>query len=433
MYNFFSFCGIFGLLFFVWLLSEDKRRVNWRLILCGLILQSILAAFIFLFPAGTHVFFIFNSLIVRLLESSTHGARFLFGSLAIPPGAVTEGGEQSLGFFLAFQAFPTIIFFSALISILYFFNIMQRVIKIFARTFSVLLRVSSAEALVVASNIFVGVEASLTVKPFLKNMTRSELCTLLTAGMATVASNVLALYVFTLQDLFPAIAGHLLSASLLSAPAAIITSKLIVPETARAETYGVHLEPEIHKDQSLFEAIINGSMSGLKMIAGISALLISVLGLVALCELILAGVGSYLNQYTSLSLTWSLKNILGFLFLPFATLLGIPPHDYNVVSELIGERLVVTEVVAYQDLARAIKDGVITSKRTMVITTYALCGFSHLASMAIFVGGLSAIIPERIKDISSVALRSLIAATVACFITACIAGVFFTERSVLFG
>jgi len=396
-------------------------------------LQFAIAAFIFLFPVGTKVFFILNEGIVRLLESSTHGARFLFGRLAIPPGQTSPNGETSLGFFLAFQAFPTIIFFSALVSILYFFNIMQYVIKLFARIFSRLLQISGAESLVAASNVFVGIEASLTVKPYLKNMTRSELCTVLTAGMATVASNVLALYVFTLQDVFPMIAGHLLSASLLSAPAAIITSKLLVPETETPETRAVDVEPHYEREKSLFEAIINGSMSGLKMITGIAALLIAVLGLVALVDMIFVGIGDKINAFMSLGIDWSITGLLGYLFYPLTFLLGVPTVDVPIVSEIIAERLVVTEVVAYQDLAAAIAEGVITSKRSIVIATYALCGFSHLASMAIFVGGLAALIPERIKDISSVAVRSLVAATCACLITACIAGLFFSEKSILLG
>ena len=433
VYNFVSFGGIFVLLGVAWVLSADRKNMNWRAIGWGIGLQLLIASFVFVVPAGTKVFLVVNDVVVKVLESAGAGAKFVFGRLALPQGQTNETGQESLGFILAFQAFPTIIFFSALIAILYYYRIMPLVIKGFAHIFTRSMRVSGAESLVVASNIFVGVEANLTVKPYLAKMTKSEICTLLTAGMATVASNVLALYVFSLKDVFPTIAGHLVSASLLSAPAAIVMSKVIMPESEQPETLGIHVQPHYEKDGSLFEAIINGANAGVKMIVGIVALLIAVLGLVALADLVLGGIGARVNPLLGIETQWSLKGICGYIFYPFTLIMGVPPADADVVSRIVGGRLVVTEVVSYNDLAAALQKGLLVHPRSAVITAYALCGFAHLASMGIFVGGVCALAPEKIKNIGPIAVRALIAATLACFMTACVAGTFFSEGSVLLG
>ena len=318
-------------------------------------------------------------------------------------------------------------------SILYFYNIIPRLIKAFAYLFTKLMKVSGAESLCAASNIFVGVESALTVKPFLKDMTKSELCTVLTAGMATVSSNILAVYVFSLYEVFPNIAGHLISASFLSAPAALAASKVLCPEADKPVTLGENIEPHIEKENSLFESIINGANAGVKLIVGIGALLIAVLGLVALFDLMLGYLGGFINQMFSISFNWSLQGILGVLFYPFTLVLGIPLSDVSPIAQLIGERVVVTELTAYQNLSTLISDGVIQSNRSIVVTTYALCGFAHVASMAIFIGGISAIVPEKTKDLVQVGWRSLLAATLACLLTACVAGLFFTHNSILIG
>ncbi|HSE84032.1 MAG TPA: nucleoside transporter C-terminal domain-containing protein [Thermodesulfobacteriota bacterium] len=431
IYNLISFVGIFILMAIAWLMSSDKRNINFRVIIWGVVLQLAFGAFVFIVPAGAKVFLYINDLVVIILNSASAGARFLFGRLALPPGTENEFGEPSLGFFLAFQAFPTIIFFSALMAILYFLNIMQKVIKGFSYAFTRLMRVSGAESLCAASNIFVGVESALTVKPYLNEMTRSEFCTVLTAGMATVSSNVLAIYVFSLQNQFPTIAGHLVSASILSAPAALIMSKILVPEREKPKTLGVDVIPHYEKEGSLFEAIINGAESGVKLIVGIAALLIAVLGLVALTDLIIGGIGEKVNTLLNIHIDWSLKGISGYIFYPFTLIIGIPLSDTFTISKIIGERAIVTEVVSYQDLAVAISQGLLHHERSAVVATYALCGFAHLASMAIFVGGVSALAPERKKALAAVGFRALIAATLACLMTACIAGTFFIEGSIL--
>ena len=433
IYNLVSFAGIFVLLAVAWTLSADRRNMNWRVIGWAVALQLLVALLIFVVPAGARVFLVVNDVVIKILESAGEGARFVFGPLALGPGQVSDSGEESLGFILAFQAFPTIIFFSALIAILYYARIMPLLIKAFAWVFTRLMRISGAESLVAASNIFVGVESMLTVKPYLARMTRSELCTILTAGMATVSSNVLALYVLSLQQQFPTIAGHLISASLLSAPAALAMSKILLPEGQQPETLGVQVEPHYERDGSLFEAVINGANAGVRMIAGIVALLIAVLGLVALVDLALSSIGGLVNPRIGLEGQWSLRGLFGYLFYPVTLVLGVPPADARAVARIIGERVIVTEVAAYGDLAEAMKNELLQNPRSAVIATYALCGFAHVASMAIFVGSLCALAPERTKNIGPVAVRALVAATLACLMTACVAGTFFTEGSILLG
>ncbi len=411
-----SLLGLVGFMIIAWLFSVARTNVNWRVVIWGLILQFSFAAFIFLVPAGTKVFLAINEFVVKVLDCAARGSEFAFGTLAISPGK-----EGSLGFILAFQALPTIIFFSALISLLYYCNIMPLMIRFFARIFTTLMKISGAEALTVSSNIFVGVESAFTVKPHIKNMTRSELCTMLTAGMATVGSNVLALYVFTLKDVFPTIAGHLVSASILSAPAAIVMAKLIWPETEVPETLGKDVRPHYDKPDNYFLAIIDGAQEGVKVILGITALLIAVLGLTALLDMFLGYIHSEL----------SLKAILGYIAYPLTYMLGVTPADVPHIAVLIGEKLVLTEVVAYLDLAQLLAGNVLTDPRSAVIATYALCGFTHIASMAIFVGGISTLAPEKTKEISQVAFRALLAATLACLMTGSVAGVFYSGAAIL--
>ncbi len=416
-----------------WLFSENRRCINWRVVLWGTLLQLLLAFFIFVVPAGSKIFLIVNDAVVRLLDCSTAGTRFLFGRLALSPGAKNSSGEESLGFILAFQALPTIIFFASLMALLYRIGVMPRLIKIFSRTFSRLMRISGAESLSVSSNIFVGVEANMTILPHLGTMTRSEFCTILAAGMSTTASSVLALYVVMLQPRFPAIAGHLVSSSILSAMAAIVMSKLLVPEAERPETLGIHIEPHYEKKTSFMETIIDGANEGVKMVVGIVSLLLAFLGIVALIDLLLTGIGVRLNGLLGVHVDWSLQGLLGYFFYPFTLIIGVPSSDAFAISKLIGERTVLTEIKSYQDLATLLSTNALQHPRSAVIATYALNGFAHFASLAIFVGGTAALVPKRTRDISSVGLRALVAATLACLMTAAVAGTFFVEGSILFG
>ena len=429
--NAISFLGFFALLAFTWLLSENRKVLNRKVVLWGIGLQLFIGVFVFVMPAGMKFFLFLNDAVLQLLEAATAGGKFVFGRLALPPGESGPAGEESLGFILAFQGFPTIIFFSALVSVLYFCNIMPWVIRGFAYIFTGLMKISGMESLVAASNIFVGIESALTVKPFLRDMTRSEACTMLALGMSTVSSNVLALYVMTLKDQFPTIAAHLISASLLSAPAALVTSKLLVPEQEHPVTLGRHIHPYYKKEDSLFEAVMSGAQSGIQMIVGIVALLIAVLGLVALVDLGLGAFGNAFNAVFHANLSWSLSGLLGYIFYPFTLLLGVPWQDAGAVAKIIGERAIVTEVVAYQDLASSIILGRIAHPRSVVIATYALCGFAHLASMSIFVGGFSALVREKRGLLASVSWRALLAATLACLLTACVAGMFYTDQTII--
>ena len=426
-YNIISFLGMIFLMFIAWAMSFNRKVINWRLIIWGIFIQLAFAIFIFKVPAGTKFFLALNNIVIKVLDSSAEGARFVFGRLALPPGTTNTAGETSLGFILAFQAFPTIIFFSAVTAILYFIRIIPVMIKWFAFLFTKLMKISGVESLCAISNVFFGIESVFTIKPHLKDLTKSELATILTVGMSTVASNVLALYVFSLRGQFPNIAGHLISASFLSAPAALIMSKLMFPETESPKTLGVKVTPHYEKEENIFMAVINGANAGLKFIVGIVALLIAVVSLVYLFDSFLKWGGHLLGFEHEVTL----KSLMGYLFYPITFMLGVPIEEVGAASQIIGEKMILTEVVAYNDLAKAVQEGVITSPRTIIITSYALCGFTHLASMAIFVGGIAALIPERTKHLTKMSFKCLIAATLACLLTACIAGLFASNTTII--
>jgi len=433
IYNLVSFGGIFAVAGLAWLCSRRKRVVNWRVVLGGIGLQLLIALFIFVVPAGRRFFLFINTIVVKVLESAVAGSSFLFGRLALPPGVVNEAGETSLGYFLIFQALPTIIFFAALVSALYYLRVMPLLVKFFARLFSRTLRVSGAESLCVSSEIFVGVESSLVVRPYLMDMTRSELVTIMTAGMATIASSVLATYVIFLQRFLPTIAGHLVSASFLAAPAALVTSKLVFPETEQPKTMGLNVQPHYDREDNFVTALINGGNAGLRLLGGIAAMLMAFLGLLALLDLVLGWFGGHLNSWLGWHVHWSLKSFLGYLFYPVTLAIGVPPVDAMEISRIIGERTVATELVSYQHLANLMAKGTLVHARSALVASYALCGFAHVASLAIFVGGYSALVPGRVKDISRLAFRALLAATLACLMTAAVAGTFLTDSSILLG
>lgn len=422
--------GFFILLLTAWLLSNNRKLVSWRVVVGGLGLQVTFALFIFIVPIGTDFFLLVNKVVMVVLNSASAGTTFLFGRLALPPGSESTNGETSLGFILALQALPTIVFFAALVGVLYYLGIMQKIIRLFAYIFTKLMRVSGAESLCAASNIFVGIESAFVIRPFLRTMTRSELCTILTAGMATVASSMLAVYIFMLKAKFPTIAGHLVSASIMNAPSAVVMSKILFPETNTPETLGQNVKLSYEKENNIFEAIINGANSGVKLVVGICALLLAFLGIVALVDKIFLFLGGMVNNWTGWPIDWSLKGLLGYIFYPYTVLIGIPFKDAIPIARIIGERMIVTEVTAFQDL-RTLLETMSLSPRSVVITTYALTGFAHVASLAIFVGGISALVPERLRDLSRLGFRALLGATLACLMTACIAGFFYSNSSIL--
>jgi len=384
-------------------------------------------------PVGAKFFLLVNKIVLAILESATEGIKFLFGRLALPPGTINEQGETSLGHFLAFQALPTVIFFAALVGALYYLRIMPLLIRAFSYVFTRLMRISGAESLCASSNIFVGIESALVIQPYLRKMTRSELVTILSACMGTIASTVLALYVSFLRGVLPTIAGHLVSASVLSAPAAVVMAKLIMPETEKPETLGIDVKPYYEREDNLIMAIINGSYSGLRFLGGIVALLLSFLGIVALINLVLGQLGVPLSNWLGLNIDLSLENLLGYVFYPFTVILGIPPDDAFKLSQVLGERTILTEVFSYRHLSELMTNGELVHPRSAIIASYALCGFAHVASLAIFVGGIGALVPSRLKDLSRLSLRALLAATLACLMTGAVAGTFFTQSSILLG
>ncbi len=367
-----------------------------------------------------------NDGVLTLIKASQKGTLFLFGPLALGPGQTLPDGTASIGFVLAMQVLPSVIFFSALLSGLYYLNIMPWLIRGFAVVFYKVMRLSGAEALSASANIFVGIESSLTVRPYLSKLTASELLTLLTCMMATVASTVLGIYVMALQSTFPQIAAHLISASVISIPCAILISKLSLPETENPET--MKLLPQNSPNETstnnkevsssnLMVALMDGGAQGVKMAVGIGTLLIVVLGLESLIDLVL---GKFIIDGDPLTL----GKLLGWLTWPFTVLLGLQPNEWMVASKILGSRFIETEVAAYFNLA-AFQSSTppAFSPRSLVIVTYALCGFVHIASAGIFIGGLAPLMPARLKELSLLGMRALWTAFLATLLTGCIAGV----------
>lgn len=429
LYNLISLFGIFSLMLVAWVFSKDRRNINWRVIFWGVGLQLLFAGFVFYLPVGLFLFRWINDIVIKVLSFANEGMYFVFGPLAVSPGGVAATGEKSLGFILAFQALPAVIFFSALMAILYHIGLMPKVVKAFAYVFTRLMKISGAEALCTSSNMVVGIESVFTIRPYIEDMTVSELCTILTAGMTTIASTVMAVYVGFLYNEFPTIAGHLVSASILSAPASIVMSKLLCPEEQHPKTLGKVVAGTYEKASTWIEAIIRGSQEGVKLVIGIVALLLSFLGLLAMVNWFISVLGHWIGTALNISLDLSLQKILSFLYYPLTFMMGVVPDDILKVSTLLGERTIVTELVSYQHLSQYINSGILTNPRSIIISAYALCGFSHIASLAIFVGGISTLAPSRAKDLAHVGFRALFAATLACLMTGAVAGVFITATS----
>jgi CNT family concentrative nucleoside transporter len=377
-------------------------------------------------PAGSDFLLWASRAVEQVIEASREGIVFLFGPLAATPPE-----EGSLGFILIFQALPTVVFFAALMEALYYLRVMPLVIKGFARLFTRFMGISGAESLCAASNIFVGIESATTVLPHLERMTRSELCTILAAGLATIASTVLGLYVSILKPTFPNIAAHLISASLLSAPAAVVMSKLFLPETERPETLGLAVDPHYAREGSFLEAVMRGANAGGKLFVGIVVMLLAFVGLVALLNLVIGAVSLRVVALWGGDQALQLQDFLAWFFYPLALLIGVPPGDALDVGILLGERIILTEVPAYQHLGVLIAEGSFQHERSAVLAGYALCGFAHVAAVAIFTGGLSALVPGRTQTLARVSLRALAAATFACLMTAAVAGTFYGKGILL--
>lgn len=398
-----------------WAIGGFRRPFPTRTAIGAGGLMLALAAGVFWLPPTRTLLLAVNDVVLAVLSAGQAGARFLFGPLALNPGEAGPAGEVSVGFVLAAQVLPAVIFFAALMGALYHLRVMEPIVRLFAKLFHRTLGLSGAEALSGAANLFVGVESAMTVRPYLERMTRSELLTLLSCGMATVASTTLAIYVSFLKESFPLIAGHLVSASVLAIPAAALVSKLLLPEDGTPETLGA--VPPLdrgERHQNTFAALAAGAWDGLKLAAGIATLLVAILGVVALVDLALGKAPGDL----------SLARILSWIFAPLAWLLGIEGRDVLPAATLLGQRAVLTEVVAYGELAKLAALGTITP-RTILVMSYALCGFAHVASMGIFVGGTAALCPSRRDDLAGLGLKALIASTLATLMTGALAGAFY--------
>ena len=423
-----------GFVTIAWLawVTGSRRRLNWRTIGGSAALAWGLGLLSFWFPGSHWLWSMINEMVVAVLTASQKGTVFLLGPLALGPGQTLPDGTVSIGFILAAQALPAVVFFSALMAGLYYVGVMQAIVRLFARLFYRTMGLSGAESLSGAANIFVGIEAGLIVRPYLAAMTRSELLLVLTCMMATVASTVMVIYVSALQHVVLQIAGHLISASIISIPCAVLISKLTWPEDGQPATLGgvpaVPTDPNLStvsdRDASappsnFIVALIDGAGQGMKMAVGIAALLIVFLGLEALVDLALA------QLPTIGDVPLSVTQVLAWLTWPFAVLLGLRPEEWQIGADLLGSRFIETEVAAYFKLAavQAASPPPI-SPRSLAAMTYALCGFVHVASMGIFVGGISALVPHRAKDISLLGLRAFLwTAYLATLLTGCIAGV----------
>ncbi|BFU91582.1 MAG: Nucleoside permease nupX [Nitrospira sp.] len=429
-YRLLACVGFFTIASLAWLTGR-RSRPNWTTIGGSAALAWGLGIVSFWFPGARWLWGMTNDIVVAMLTASQKGTIFLLGPLALGPGQTLPDGTVSVGFILAAQALPAVVFFAAMMAGLYYTGIMQAVVGLFARLFYRTMGLSGAESLSGAANIFVGIEAGLIVRPYLAAMTRSELLMMLTCMMATVASTVMGIYISALQHVVPQIAGHLISASVISIPCAVLVSKLSFPEDERPvtlggvpsdstarETSGSSEGGAIAPPSNLIVALIDGAGQGIKMAVGIAALLIVFLGLEALVDLALAQLP--LLGGAPLSVT----RVLAWLTWPFTILLGLRPEEWQIGADLLGSRFIETEVAAYFKLAawQATSPPPL-SPRSLTAMTYALCGFVHVASMGIFVGGISALVPHRAKDISLLGLRALWTAFLTTLLTGCIAGV----------
>ena len=426
IYNLLSLIGIFGMLGVAFLLSENRKKVNFRTVWVGVGLQLAFGGFVFFTNIGKTIFEILNKLVTKLLSFADVGAQFVFGPLALPPGV-----EGSFGFIIMSQVLPLIIFFSALMAVLYHLGIMQKIISFFALIFTRFMKISGAESLCASTNLFVGFESVLTIRPYIDKLTHSELMVIMTAGMATIASSVFGAYVKLMTPHFPNIAGHLITASLMSIPAAVVIAKIMVPETGTPVTIG-HIPPDEKKDSAnIMDAIARGASEGAMFALNIGAALIAFVALVAMANYFVGFVGNGISSLTGVSLDWTLQGLLGYLLWPFSWLMGIPAKDCSVISKLIGEKIIINEFVAYSNFSQLLSSGVQLSPRSIVIASYALCGFANFGSAAIWIGGIGAIAPGKRKDLASLGIKSIIGGTLAVFMTASVAGLFFTGESIL--
>lgn len=448
--NLLSLFGIFGLCAIAWLFSENRslKVFPWRVVSMGILLQLALGACVFILPGTRDVLQIFSNLLDSVFLAADAGARFVFGNNIVP--APNQPPAVNLGYIFAFRALPTVIFFSGFMALLQNLGVIQAITHVFAKVFYAVMRLSGAEALSGAANIFVGIEAAIVVKPFLAKMTRSELSAILACCFGTAASSTLAIYVSFLRPVFPNILGHLVSASIMAIPACFVLSKILVPETEIPLTMGGIPTEERSEDpetpatvagepierMSPLDAAIVGALDGVKMAVSIAAVLILILGLVSLINQIFGGLANLPAPLGDVFKVVTLANIQGALFLPLTFLTGVSLdwHELWESSVIIGRRLLETAIPPYQALAAAAgRPDNPLSDRAVLIISYALSGFAHLASMGIFVGGTIALIPSRRRDISELGWKALFVGTLATLMIACVAGVYDTGNPSILG
>jgi len=424
-----AFTGFFIISFIAWV-TGNKDRLNKKTIAGSIFLAWSIGGMTFWLPWTRKALEWINTSLMSVLQASQKGSVFLFGPLAIGPGEFLSDGTQSIGFVLALQVLPSVIFFSAIISLLYYLNIIQTCVNGFAKFFHKSMALSGAESFSAAASIFFGIESSLTIRNYLDRMSQSELLTLITCMMATVASTVMAVYVVALREIFPQIAGHLISASIISIPCAVLISKLSIPEKESPITPGPvsndlkeeafsnnSIDINTQKPTNVIVVLMEGGALGVKLAISIATLLIIVLGLQEVVDLILKLMPKIYEQPISIN------RIFGWLVWPFTLLIGLKPEEWEMGSQILGSRFVETEVSAYFQLAgvQSVQTQAF-SLRSFTALTYSLCGFVHFASLGIFVGGLTAIVPSRAKEISILGIRGLWTAFLATLLTGCIAG-----------
>ena len=400
-----GFIGIFALLIIAYALSNNRKAIKFETIFWGLGLQVFFGFIILKVPFIKSQFFFVDKVFKTLISFSDQGSNFLFSSFV--PGIGYH--EAMINF--AFRALPVVIFFSSLISIAYHFGFIQIVVKWVAKLMEKSMKTSGAETLSISANIFVGqTEAPILIRPYIKNMTTSELMAVMTGGFATVAGSVLALYVLWLEKI-PGIAGHMLAASIMSAPASLVIAKLIYPETEKTNSID-ELDLHIEKNTAnAMDALGNGATQGLKLAANIGAMLVAFISIL-----------SMINFTLEYFLNINLQEILGIIFSPLAWTMGIPWEEANIVGRLMGEKIVLTELIAYGSLGDLIKDNLI-SERSAIISSYALCGFANFGSIGIQLGGIGAMVPEKRNVLSKIVFKAMIGGALASWLTATIAGI----------
>ncbi len=424
MERFTGLLGIACILALAYALSNNRKRINYRLVLTGLGLQLVLAVFILKVPLGQQLFAALGAAVSQLLDYSNKGAEFVFGILVHKETLEKVFGAGS-SFIFALKVMPTIIFVSVLVSVAYHIGLMQRVVAVIAKGVYLLMGVSGSEALSNVASAFVGqVEAQIMIRPYVPGMTMSELLASMAGSMACIAGGVMAVYISMGVP-----APYLIAASLMAAPAALVIAKIVYPETEESETKGI-VKLQIEKqDANLVDAIAHGASDGMKVAINVIAMLIGFIALIAMVDAILGGAGYFAATQWGWSFagigidlaTLSLKQILGALFAGFALVMGVPMPDVQRVGSLLGTKFVINEFVAYSDMSAMLAKSVLTPK-AVVIASFALCGFANLSSIAIQIGGIGELAPSRRSDLAKLGVRALICGTLASYLSATIAG-----------